>query len=107
MFIRQEVRARFERTGGPKLYSRDRLNAAGLHSLEVIADRACRGKASTPRKVPVQPSLAGMQNATRREPTASELQPIAETLEKLRQQFTQLLAVERKQLRVMQEILQV
>lgn len=42
-----------------------------------------------------------------RERTASELQPIAETLEKLRQQFTQLLAVERKQLRLMQEILQV
>ena len=106
MFIRQEVRARFERTGGPKLYSRDRLDDAGLHSLEVIADRVCRGKAATARKVPVQPSLAGTQSASQRERTASELQPIAETLEKLRQQFTQLLAVERKQLRLMQELLQ-
>ena len=107
MFIRQEVRARFERTGGPKLYSRDRLNAAGLHSLELIAERVRQGKAATARKISVQPSLAGIQNAMRRERTASELQPIAETLEKLRQQFTQLLAVERKQLRLMQEILQV
>lgn len=106
MFIRQEVRARFERTGGPKLYSRDRLDAAGLHSLEVIADRVYQGKAATARKVPVQPSLAGTQSASQRERTASELQPIAETLEKLRQQFTQLLAVERKQLRLMQELLQ-
>lgn len=106
MFIRQEVRARFERTGGPKLYSRDRLDAAGLHSLEVIADRVCQGKAATARKIPVQPSLAGTQSASQRERTASELQPIAETLEKLRQQFTQLLAVERKQLRLMQELLQ-
>ena len=106
MFIRQEIRARFERTGGPKLYSRDRLNAAGLHSLEVIADRVYQGKAATARKVPVQPSLAGTQSASQRERTASELQPIAETLEKLRQQFTQLLAVERKQLRLMQELLQ-
>lgn len=105
MFIRQEVRARFERTGGPKLYSRDRLNAAGLHSLELIADRVRQEKAATARKISVQPSLAGMQNAMQRERTASELQPIAETLEKLRQQFTQLLAVERKQLRLMQEIL--
>lgn len=107
MFIRQEVRARFERTGGPKLYSRDRLNAAGLHSLELIAERVRQEKAATARKISVQPSLAGMQNAMQRERTASELQPIAETLEKLRQQFTQLLAVERKQLRLMQEILQV
>lgn len=107
MFIRQEVRARFERTGGPILYSRDRLNAAGLHSLELIAERVRQGKSATARKISVQPSLAGMQNAMRRERTASELQPIAETLEKLRQQFTQLLAVERKQLRLMQEILQV
>lgn len=107
MFIRQEVRARFERTGGPKLYSRDRLNAAGLHSLELIAERVRQGKSATARKISVQPSLAGMQNAMQRERTASELQPIAETLEKLRQQFTQLLAVERKQLRLMQEILQV
>lgn len=106
MFVRQEVRARFERTGGPKLYSRDRLNAAGLHSLELIADRVYRGKAATARKVPVQPSLAGTKSASQHERNASELQPIAETLEKLRQQLTQLLAVERKQLRLMQEILQ-
>ncbi|WP_155268681.1 hypothetical protein [Bacteroides fragilis] len=36
----------------------------------------------------------------------SELQPITETLKKLRQRFTQLPVVERKQLRLMQEILQ-
>lgn len=104
MLVRQEFRRWYTRTTGLKLRGVDAIAATGLRSLEQILPAVKSGNKPATGK-PAIPA-AGVQSSPRQPLPMADMQPLAETLDKIHTQLTQLLALQRKQLRVMQELLQ-
>lgn len=104
MLVRQEFRRWYTRTTGLKLRGVDAIAATGLRSLEQILPAVKSGNKPATGK-PAIPA-AGVQSFPRQTLPMADMRPLAETLDKIHTQLTQLLVLQRKQLRVMQELLQ-
>lgn len=106
-FVRGEVRRWYARTYGERPYRVEALQAAGLRSLESIlpAPDAGGGTARSPRPklrpVPRVPELS----APRGRAADLDLSPVLTLLEKLHRQNTQLLRLRRREIALLEQLL--
>ena len=108
-FLRQEFRRWFARTTGGSAYRREALASLGLRSLEDILNKV-RHSARRParcgeRKLrPLAAAPAGVANL--RPPAVSGIDELAEIGRTLQRQMTQLLALQRRQVALLTELLE-
>lgn len=99
MYIREQVRCYLENMDGKTLYSRLSLKRAGLHSLE---DMFVSGK--KPLTENILPHVRAMKSPERQLERYVELDRLVQVIDKINAQLTQMVALQRKQLKVLNEL---
>lgn len=99
-FVRREVRRRLSAENKAVCHTNDSLQTAGLHSLRLCYEKAHR--AETKKQPTPGNGIPGIRK--QESPGSSELEVLTESAGKIIRQLVQLVALQRKQLRIMEAV---